>query len=83
MNRITVLFFATLRDKAGTKSIALDVAPGATVRAVKDAVIGHFPAVEETINHCLASVNHEFSEDAAEIPPAAEVAFFPPVSGGQ
>ena len=83
MNHITVLFFATLRDKAGTRSIELDVAPGATVRAVKDAVIGHFPAIAETIAYCLASVNHEYSEDTAEIPAAAEVAFFPPVSGGQ
>ena len=82
MNHIKVLFFATLRDKAGTKSIALDVAPGATVRAVKDAVIGHFPGIQETIEHCLASVNHEYSEDSAEIPAEAEVAFFPPVSGG-
>ena len=83
MNHIKVLFFATLRDKAGTKSLELDVAPGATVRAVKDAVIGHFPGIQETIEHCLASVNHEYSEDAAEIPANAEVAFFPPVSGGQ
>ena len=82
MNHIKVLFFATLRDKAGTKSIELDVAPGATVRAVKDAVIGHFPDIQETIEYCLASVNHEYSADETEIPAAAEIAFFPPVSGG-
>lgn len=82
MNHIKVLFFATLRDKAGTKSLELDIAPGATVRAVKDAITRHFPGIEETINHCLASVNHEYSEDTTEIPHAAEVAFFPPVSGG-
>ena len=82
MNHIKVLFFATLRDKAGTKSLELDVAPAATVRAVKDAVIGHFPGIQETIEHCLASVNHEYSDDAATIPADAEVAFFPPVSGG-
>ena len=82
MNHIKVLFFATLRDKAGIKSIELDVAPAATVRTVKDAVIQHFPGIQETIEHCLAAVNHEYSDDAAEIPVDAEVAFFPPVSGG-
>jgi molybdopterin converting factor subunit 1 len=82
LNHITVLFFATLRDKAGTKNLELDLAPGATVRTVKDAVIRHFPGVQETIEHCLTSVNHEYSEDSTEIPPNAEVAFFPPVSGG-
>lgn len=82
MNRIKVLFFATLRDKAGTKSLELDLAPGATVRDVKDAVIRQFPGIQEHMEHCLVSLNHEYSEDPAEIPPAAEVAFFPPVSGG-
>lgn len=82
MNHVKVLFFATLRDKAGTKSLELDLPSGANVRTVKDAVIGHFPGIQETIEHCLAAVNHEYSEDTTEIPAAAEVAFFPPVSGG-
>ncbi|MGC1376556.1 MAG: molybdopterin converting factor subunit 1 [Anaerolineales bacterium] len=82
MNHIKVLFFATLRDKAGTKMIEIDVEPGATIRAVKDAVIRRFPGIQESIEHCLAAVNHEYSDEAAEIPPAAEIAFFPPVSGG-
>jgi len=82
MNHIKVLFFATLRDKTGTKMIEIGLEPRATVRDLKDVIIGRFPAVEETIAHCLASVNHEYSADEAEIPAAAEVAFFPPVSGG-
>lgn len=82
MNHIKVLFFATLRDKAGTKSLELDIAPGATVRDVKDTVIRQFPGIQETIEHCLVSLNHEYSDDPAEIPLAAEIAFFPPVSGG-
>lgn len=82
MNHITVLFFATLRDKAGTKSLELDIAPGATVRDVKAAVIRQFPTLQENMEHCLASVNHEYSEDNTEIPTNAEIAFFPPVSGG-
>jgi MoaE-MoaD fusion protein len=32
--------------------------------------------------YSLASVNHEYSGDEAEIPAGAEIAFFPPVSGG-
>lgn len=82
MNHIKVLFFATLRDKAGTKSLELELASGATIRDVKDAIIRQFPGIQETIQHCLTSINHEYSEDSAEIPSAAEIAFFPPVSGG-
>lgn len=82
MNQIRILFFATLREKAGTKSLELELAPGATVRTVKDAVIRQFPGIQENLEHSLTSVNHEYSEDTTEIPINAEIAFFPPVSGG-
>lgn len=82
MNHIKVLFFATLRDKAGTKMIEMDIEPGATVRDLKSALIRRIPGIQESIEYCLAAVNHEYSDETAEIPPAAEIAFFPPVSGG-
>jgi molybdopterin converting factor subunit 1 len=82
VNHIKVLFFATLRDKAGTKMLELDIESGATVRQLKNDVIERLPAVGDFIEHCLASVNHEYSADETEIPQSAEVAFFPPVSGG-
>ena len=34
------------------------------------------------MEHCLASINHEYRFDESEIPADAEIAFFPPVSGG-
>jgi molybdopterin converting factor small subunit len=52
------------------------------VRQLKNDVIERLPAVGDFIEHCLASVNHEYSADETEIPQSAEVAFFPPVSGG-
>jgi molybdopterin converting factor subunit 1 len=82
MNHIKVLFFATLRDKAGTKMIEIDIALGATVQDLKNVIVQRFPAIQEAIAHCLASINHEYSADETEIPLAAEIAFFPPVSGG-
>ena len=82
MNHVKVLFFATLRDKAGTKMIEMDIEPGATVEGVKNIIAQRFPDMKEALQYCLASVNYEYSGDAAEIPPAAEIAFFPPVSGG-
>jgi molybdopterin converting factor subunit 1 len=82
VNHIKVLFFATLREQAGTKMIEMDIEPGATVRDLKNALIRRIPGIRDAIEHCLASVNHEYSDEAAEIPPAAEIAFFPPVSGG-
>jgi molybdopterin converting factor subunit 1 len=82
VNHIKILFFATVRDKAGTKMLEMEIEPGATVQDLKDAIIQRIPAIRDTIEHCLASVNHEYSADDTEIPLAAEIAFFPPVSGG-
>ncbi len=82
MNHIRVLFFATLRDKAGTKSIEIDIEPGSTIQDLKNVIATRMPGIREALEHCLASVNHEYSDGTAEIPAAAEIAFFPPVSGG-
>lgn len=82
MASVKVLFFATLRDKAGTKSLEVELENGATVGGLKDLLGREHPALSESLQHCLAAVDHEYSDDTAEIPAGAEVAFFPPVSGG-
>jgi molybdopterin converting factor subunit 1 len=83
MNRIKILFFATLRDKAGTRSTETEIPAGATVRDVKGLLIEQFPNLDwQIMDHCLASVNQDYRADEDEIPADAEVAFFPPVSGG-
>ena len=83
MNHIKVLFFATLRDKAGTRSLELDVEEHTTPQQLKGLLSLRFPAAAEALEHCLTAIDHEYSDEQAEIPPHAEVAFFPPVSGGQ
>ena len=83
MNHIKVLFFATLRDKAGMRSMELDLEPGTTIGQLKTILIEKLPNWDSLLmEHCLASVNHEYCFDESEIPAAAEIAFFPPVSGG-
>ena len=82
MNQVTVLFFATLRDKAGTRSTMLELKPGTTIDELKLLLIAHYPNLHGLMEHCLASINHEYRFDESEIPAGAEIAFFPPVSGG-
>ncbi len=82
MNQITVLFFATLRDKAGVRSIKLDVETDATIEQIKKQLVIIYPNLGGLLDHCLASINHEYRFDESEIPDSAEIAFFPPVSGG-
>jgi molybdopterin synthase catalytic subunit len=83
MNRIKILFFATLRDKAGVRSTEMEIPEGTTVYQLKARLIEQFPHLDwQLMEHCLASVNQDYRADEDEIPAGAEVAFFPPVSGG-
>jgi molybdopterin converting factor subunit 1 len=82
MNRVKLLFFATLRDRAGTRSIELDIPPDLTVRGLKDRLSVDYPNLKESMSSVLTTINREYAFDDAVIPQDAELAMFPPVSGG-
>lgn len=82
MNRIKVLFFATLRDRAGSKSLEIEIPAGTTVQGLKDYLAHHYPNLSEAMKTVLISINREYAFDDAIVPEGAEVAMFPPVSGG-
>ena len=82
MNRVKLLFFATLRDQAGTKSIELEIPPDLTVQGLKDKISDEYPNLKESMASVLITINREYAFDEAVIPQNAELAMFPPVSGG-
>ena len=82
MNRVKLMFFATLRDRAGTKSMELDIPIDLTVQGLKDKISREYPNLKESMSSVLITINREYAFDDAVIPPDAELAMFPPVSGG-
>jgi molybdopterin synthase catalytic subunit len=82
MNKIKILFFAAIRDKAGTKSMDLYIPNEMTVHGLKEKLGTEYPNLKDSLKSVLVSVNQEYSFDDAVIPSNAEVALFPPVSGG-
>ena len=82
MNHVKLLFFATLRDRAGTKSMELDLPADLTVQGLKDKLSKEFPNLKESMSSVLITINREYAFDEAIIPPNAELAMFPPVAGG-
>ncbi len=82
MNKIKILFFATLRERAGVKSVELEIPDQMTVRALKDTLANEYPNLKEVMKTVLVSIDREFALDEAVIPENAEIAMFPPVSGG-
>ncbi len=82
MNRVKLLFFATLRDRAGTRSMEMDIPADLTVRGLKEKLSNEYPNLKESMASVLISINREYAFDEAVIPANAELAMFPPVSGG-
>lgn len=82
MNHIKLLFFATIRDRAGTKSIELYIPAEMTILQLKEKISVDHPNLKESMKSVLITINREYAFDEAVIPLNAEIALFPPVSGG-
>ncbi|MBN2044829.1 MAG: molybdopterin converting factor subunit 1 [Anaerolineales bacterium] len=82
MNKISVLFFATFRDKAGTNRAELQIPEGTTIEGLREILVKQFPGLDTLADHAMASINKEFALDDQIIPDGSEVAWFPPVAGG-
>ena len=83
MTRVKVLLFATLRERAGgAKSIEVNLPDGATVHDLKTQIARDLPALEQNMKSVLTTINREYAFDEAILPDGAELAMFPPVSGG-
>jgi molybdopterin converting factor subunit 1 len=77
-----ILFFATLKERAGMRQVDLTLAPDARVRDLKNLLAQRIPALQPSLPTVLIAINHEYAFDDDLIPPDAEIALFPPVSGG-
>jgi molybdopterin synthase catalytic subunit len=85
---VTVLLFATLKDRAGTNKVTLDL-PGsqATLTELRSSLnasmAADHPGLTEILPSAVAAINQEYAFADDLVRDGDEVAFFPPVSGGQ
>jgi len=82
MNRVNLLFFATLRDRAGTKTAVMDVPAGTTVGELRERLAQEYPSLGPALSTALIAVDREYAAPDMVLPENADVALFPPVSGG-
>ncbi len=80
--KLEIRLFATLKDRAGSERIQIDLAESATVRMMLDEVTAVHPILAPLLPASLISVNKAFAEPDTPIQPNDEIALFPPVSGG-
>ena len=79
---INVLLFASVRDAVGQSELAVSLPQPATVANLRSALHQRLGGTDIATESLLIAVNQEYASDATVIAPDAEVACFPPVSGG-
>ncbi len=80
--RISILFFATLKDRARMNRMELTLTDDATVADLKATLATQLPDLSPALPTALVSRNHEFAFPGDVLVEGDEVALFPPVSGG-
>ncbi|MEK7470036.1 MAG: molybdopterin converting factor subunit 1 [Planctomycetota bacterium] len=80
--KVRVLFFASVADAAGTRSLNVELDGRATVAELRRKLEQERPKLAGKLGKCAAAVNTEVVAAARELAEGDEVAFLPPVSGG-
>src|SRR5277367_4943962 len=81
--RVRVLFFGQLKDITGLAQEEAELSEGARVEDLFARYGNRFPRLAEFRASIAASVNKEYTTWRAPLASGDEVAFLPPVSGGQ
>jgi molybdopterin synthase sulfur carrier subunit len=82
--KITVKYFASIREAIGQGSESLDTA-ATTLAGLRDELITRGPAYAEALARGKAvrmAIDQLMVDESAVLAEGAEVAFFPPVTGG-
>ncbi len=77
-----VRLFAIARERAGRAVIEVELADGANVGDLKAALACEVPSLALLLPTIRIAVNSDYADDNSPIPPGADLAAIPPVSGG-
>jgi molybdopterin converting factor subunit 1 len=75
-------FFASHRERVGADRLDVEVLPGATVGDLVDQVLDRVPELAPIMRSSRYAVNREYLPISTVLKPGDEVAFIPPVAGG-
>ncbi len=82
--KITLRYFASVRETIGTDSESLDT-QATTVGALRDELMARGGAYAEALARgkpVRLALNQTMADESAALTEGAEVGFFPPVTGG-
>jgi molybdopterin synthase sulfur carrier subunit len=82
--KVQVRYFASLREALGPQE-TVELPAGTTLGALREQLIASSPRHAEVLARGRAlrgAINQAMADDSTPVPEGAEVAFFPPVTGG-
>lgn len=82
MKSIRILFFASIKAMVGRSKVELQMVDTATVSMVLETLYTTYPQLDVIKAHTLVALNQKYILDDEDVPDGAELALFPPVSGG-
>lgn len=80
--KVTVQFFAILRERLGTTSIDVELSEHPTVGELRRRLGERFPDVAALLPRVAVAVGRDYARDEDPIPAGADVALIPPIAGG-
>jgi molybdopterin converting factor small subunit len=80
--QITVKLFARARDLVGADQVELELPGQGAVRDIKQSLAVRFPQLAPLLPGLLVAIGNNYARDDAQLTSDAEIACFPPVSGG-
>jgi len=79
---VTILYFASLQDAAGTRQESLTIDDASTVADCTALLSERTPGLAARLPQCRVAVNGEFAATSQRLADGDEVALLPPMSGG-
>jgi molybdopterin converting factor small subunit len=80
--KVRVRLFAVARQVASRGSVELELPEGATIGRLRGQLGVQVPALAGIVAQMMFAVDMQYANDETRIPPHADVACIPPVSGG-
>ncbi len=80
--KVRLLFFAVLRDIAGTDARELALSEGTTARDVWQALRGQYAKLSDYTQPPMIAINETYAAPDSVLRDGDELAFIPPVAGG-
>ncbi len=82
MIQVTIKYFAMMRERLGIEEEVLEIPSGSTLDELREHIAGTIGEISPLLHRSMPMVNQEYAAPDLVLQDGDEIAFIPPVSGG-